>query len=40
MIAYNLINAFKRLVLGGIWVMKSAKAIRNWFINVPCIVRR
>ena len=39
-IAYNLINAFKRLVLGGIWVTKSAKAIRNWFINVPCIVRR
>jgi hypothetical protein len=40
MIAYNLINAFKRLVLRGVWVTKSAKAIRNWFINVPCIIRR
>lgn len=37
-IAYNLINAFKRLVLGGNWTTKSAKAIRNWIIRVPVIV--
>lgn len=38
MLAYNILNLFKRLVLKGNWVTKSAKAIRNWIIRVPVIV--
>ena len=37
-IAYNLINAFKRMILQGLWATKSSKAIRNWIIRTPCIV--
>jgi hypothetical protein len=37
-IAYNLINAFKRLVLKGLWATRSLKAIRSWIIKTPCIV--
>ncbi len=37
-IAYNIINAFKRLVLKGLWSTKSAKAIKSWIIKTPCII--
>lgn len=37
-IAYNLINAFKRMILQGLWATKSSKAIRSWIIKTPCIV--
>lgn len=38
MLAYNILNAFKRLVLKGKWITKSAKTIRNWIIRVPVVV--
>jgi hypothetical protein len=34
-LAFNLNEAMKRLVLGGAWVSKRLKAIRFWLINVP-----
>lgn len=37
-LAYNILNAFKRLVLKGKWITKSAKTIRNRIIRVPVIV--
>lgn len=38
MLAYNILNAFKRLILKGKWITKSAKTIKNWIIRVPVIV--
>lgn len=37
-LAYNIINAFKRFVLKGKWKTKSAKAIKNWIIRISVIV--
>lgn len=37
-LSYNILNAFKRMVLGGKWATKSAKTIRNWIIRIPVIV--
>jgi hypothetical protein len=34
-LAFNVNEAMKRLVLGGDWVNKRLKAIRFWLINVP-----
>jgi len=39
-LAFNLNEAMKRLVLGGAWVSKRLKAIRFWLINVPGRLRR
>jgi hypothetical protein len=34
-LAFNVNEAMKRLVLGGEWVNKRLKAVRFWLINIP-----
>ena len=37
-IAYNILNAFKRLIIKGRWATRSARTIRNWLIKIPCLI--